>query len=206
MYLNQNSPVAVASPGVVTISHADPAVIGKVAHGLLANTPLTFTTTGHLPAGLALATVYYVCAGATLLANFFAVSTAPGGTPLATTTDGDGNHSAVATDVVAVINVASAKVLGFEVKNTGANALDLFDVYGKFTETGNEVKLSTNAGDYTTPTYPILKASASPVTLAGGATAWFFMDVTGLCEVTLKASSAVGATTLELHGVAKFTV
>lgn len=108
------------------------------------------------------------------------------------------------TDTVLTALVDDAKTFGLEVKNTGANALDVFEVWGKFSDDGNEVLLLSTGANYTTPNYPCLRASGSPVALAAGATAWFFMDVTGLAQVIVKASSAVGATTLEFHGNAKY--
>lgn len=111
---------------------------------------------------------------------------------------------AVATiDAVATINVESAGILSVELKNNGANALDAFEVWGKITPGGQSFKLADLAAHYTGPAYPITRASASPVTLAGGTSAWFFMDVSALSEVTLKASSAVGTTTLDVRAAVK---
>lgn len=75
----------------VTISNADPAVVSWADHGLTAGTPVTFSTTGTLPAGLVAGQVYYVVSPA---AGTFSVAAAPGGTPIETTSAGTGVHTA----------------------------------------------------------------------------------------------------------------
>lgn len=101
----------------VTISQANPGVISWNAHDQLAGTPVFLSTTGSLPAGLTAAikpnsgvfsanrfkqdpTLYYVCAGATLLTNSFTVATslvnALAGTGIQTTSAGSGTHMALA--------------------------------------------------------------------------------------------------------------
>lgn len=205
MFVNlTNVPVALASPGTVTVTAADPAVVAKTAHGLLDGTPLTFTTSSVLPAGIVLGTTYYT---KSIDADHFKLSKTFGGTDwVATTTTGTGTLTATATDVVATINTESVRTLGLEIKNTGSNPLDVFDVYVKMTPDANLVKVSTVATDYTNAVYPITKASASPVTLASAATVWMFMDVTGVAQVVLKASSGTGATKLDIHAATKFMV
>jgi len=112
---------------------------------------------------------------------------------------------AVATiDEVLRVNVNSAKTLGLEVKNSGLNPLDAFDVYGKMSDSGAEFLLLTSAANFTTPVYPCIRASASPVTLASGATEWLFLDVSALSEIIFKASSSTGSTKLDFHGSNKF--
>ena len=61
-------------------------------HGLLAGEPVRFTTTGTLPAGLSLATTYYVIASG-LTANDFKVSATVGGAEIDITDAGSGVHS-----------------------------------------------------------------------------------------------------------------
>lgn len=207
MFINlASAPVALASPGTVTIAASvagAPSVVTKASHGLLAGTPLTFTAGTSLPTGMSATKTYYVAAGATLVAGSFTLVDANGVGVKATDT-GVGVITATCTDVVLTANVQDARVLGCEIKNIGANALDLFSVFGRFSGSGNLVQLAALATDYSNAVYPITKAGGAPVTLAAGATAWFFMDVTGLAEVVLKASSAIGATSLELHATAKF--
>ena len=79
----------------VTITVADPAVITWNNHGLFANQPVTFTTTGELPTGLTAGEIYYVLSDG-LTDNSFSVSATEGGTPVETTVDGSGVHTAVA--------------------------------------------------------------------------------------------------------------
>ena len=63
-------------------------------HGLVANTPITFATTGALPSGLTAGTTYYVLADT---ANTFKVATASGGSPIAFSGSQSGVHTATVT-------------------------------------------------------------------------------------------------------------
>lgn len=67
-------------------------LLTTAGHGLVAAVPVRFTTTGILPAGLALATTYYVIASG-LTANDFKVSATLGGSAVDITSTGTGNHS-----------------------------------------------------------------------------------------------------------------
>lgn len=99
----------------VTISNASPGVVTWASHGLAALAPVFFSTTGALPTGLTAAvppnggafsantykqnpTLYYVCAGASLLTNSFTVATslanALAGTGVNTSSAGSGTHTA----------------------------------------------------------------------------------------------------------------
>jgi hypothetical protein len=104
----------------VTITNASPGVITWNSHGLTAGTPVYFTTTGALPTGLTAATIvggatsartlqasptlYYVCAGGTLLTNSFTVATslanAAAGTGVNTSSAGSGVHTCAANEFV----------------------------------------------------------------------------------------------------------
>lgn len=75
----------------VTISVATPGVITWTGHGLAANTPVVFTTTGALPTGLTAGTTYYV--KTVLDANTFTVSATPGGTVINTSSTQSGVHT-----------------------------------------------------------------------------------------------------------------
>lgn len=75
----------------VTISNASPGVVTKVAHGLVANTPVVFSTTGALPTGLTAGVTYYV--KTVLDADTFTVSATPGGTVVNTSSVGSGTHT-----------------------------------------------------------------------------------------------------------------
>jgi hypothetical protein len=74
----------------VSISFANPTVIGWVAHGLPSGAPVTFTTTGALPAGLTVGATYYVVNPS---ADTFNVAATLGGTAIATTSAGSGTHT-----------------------------------------------------------------------------------------------------------------
>src|ERR1700680_806563 len=68
---------------VVTVTQASPGVFTWPNHGLVAKTPIVFTSTGTLPTGLTAGTVYYVVAGG-LTTNAFEVSAAIAGTAVNT--------------------------------------------------------------------------------------------------------------------------
>jgi hypothetical protein len=78
-----------AGSGIQTAS--TPAVINWASHGLANGTAVGFTTTGTLPAGMALDTVYYVNTATT---NSFQISTATNGPSVVTTSAGSGTHTA----------------------------------------------------------------------------------------------------------------
>lgn len=82
----------------VTISVADPAVVTWTSHGLFANQPIVFSTTGALPTGLTAGTVYYVSSTG-LTADAFSVSATAGGAPIETTAAGTGTQTASAPPV-----------------------------------------------------------------------------------------------------------
>jgi hypothetical protein len=74
----------------VTITIASPGVVSWTAHGLVAGTPIAFSTTGALPTGLAAATTYYVLAPNT---NDFTVSATVGGAAINTSGSQSGVHT-----------------------------------------------------------------------------------------------------------------
>ena len=79
-----------------TVTIANPAVFTDVAHGLLTNDTLIFTTTGALPTGLTAGTTYFVIATG-LTADAFEVSTTQGGAAVITTGTQSGTHSMLVT-------------------------------------------------------------------------------------------------------------
>lgn len=78
--------------GTCTITNASPGVVALVSHGLSANDPVIFSTTGTLPAPLIAGAVYYV--KTVLTADTFTVSLTAGGTVINTTSAGSGTHRA----------------------------------------------------------------------------------------------------------------
>lgn len=79
----------------VTISEATPGVVTWTAHGLANGTPVTLSTTGTLPTGLAPGVTYFVVGTNT---NTFNLAATPGGTAIDTTSAGTGVHTATAQD------------------------------------------------------------------------------------------------------------
>ncbi len=85
-----NSSFATAS-ATVTISNASPGVITWTAHGIAADQPVAFTTTGGLPTGLTASTTYYV--KTVLSVDTFTVSATVGGVVINTSSVGSGVHT-----------------------------------------------------------------------------------------------------------------
>lgn len=75
---------------LTSISNASPAVFTLNNHGLSNGDPLVLSTTGALPTGLTVGTVYYVINATT---NDFNVSTSVGGSAVNTSSAGSGTHS-----------------------------------------------------------------------------------------------------------------
>jgi microcystin-dependent protein len=78
--------------GTATITLATPAVVTSTAHGLIADDTVYFTTSGALPTGLSINTLYFVIA-AGLTANAFELSATSGGAAINTS----GSQSGVQT-------------------------------------------------------------------------------------------------------------
>jgi len=79
----------------VTITIATPGVVTWTNHGLSANDPVQFTTTGALPTGLTAGVVYYVVGGASLTTDTFRVSASAGGAAINTTGSQSGTQTAI---------------------------------------------------------------------------------------------------------------
>lgn len=97
-FLNyRQRPSAAPSPvqSTVTVTIANPAVITWTGHGLTAEQPVYFRTTGALPTGLAVNTAYYVIA-AGLTANSFEVSATIDGAAVITSGGQSGTQTALA--------------------------------------------------------------------------------------------------------------
>lgn len=80
------------SARAVTITLANPAVFTATNHGLTANTPVRFKTTGTLPVGVLADKTYYVLS-AGLTVNTFRVADAPAGTAVIATGTQAGTHT-----------------------------------------------------------------------------------------------------------------
>ena len=97
------------------------------------------------------------------------------------------NAAVTTLEDVATIDVRGAEVLQFSF--TASVTLTAFDVAGRVNAGGGWFTIASAAGDYTGPAHPVLDASGSLVTAAGGATVhWAKIDVRGLESVRLQAS------------------
>jgi microcystin-dependent protein len=82
----------VPSLGTFTVTIATPAVFSLTSHGLTAGDKVYFTTTGALPTGLSVNTIYYVIS-AGLTSSAFEVSATSGGSAINTTGTQSGTHT-----------------------------------------------------------------------------------------------------------------
>jgi hypothetical protein len=78
--------------GTVTVSIASPGVFTRVSHGLDINDTVTLTTTGALPTGLAVNTIYYVVS-TNFTNDTFCLSTTQGGAAINTSGSQSGDHT-----------------------------------------------------------------------------------------------------------------
>ena len=85
---------ALVKTSVATITIATPGVVTWNSHGLSANDPVKFTTTGALPTGLIAGTTYYVV-GASITANTFQLSVTAGAAAIATSGAQSGVQTAI---------------------------------------------------------------------------------------------------------------
>lgn len=104
------------------------------------------------------------------------------------------------TDRVCVIPTGSDPVqrMGIQVTNSGANALDAFQVNVRCGSSTAWTTIASIAGDFSSPVAPLIRTQGAPVSLAAAATCFILLDCFGIHEVELKASAAVGATTLRI--------
>lgn len=150
VYEGQTGYLAVGNRGkfaTVTISQASPGVITWTDHNFLPGFELIFTTTGALPTGLSVNTVYFV--KTVLSANTFTVAATKGGTAINTSSAGSGAHtgSTLATADIADECIAKSRAAGsgtldgiYQVGDDNGMAFGYFDAL-----TGN--KWSVGARD-----------------------------------------------------------
>lgn len=81
------------SSATVTMTIASPCVVSWTSHGCVDGDPFYLTTTGALPTGLSINTVYYV---KYIDANSFNLATTPGGASINTTGSQSGTHTGTA--------------------------------------------------------------------------------------------------------------
>lgn len=85
---------ALVRSATVTMTIASPGVITWTSHGLSANDPVRFTTTGALPTGFVANTTYFVV-GASITTNTFQLSATAGGAAINTSGTQSGVHTAI---------------------------------------------------------------------------------------------------------------
>lgn len=85
--------VICASVGTFTVTIASPGVFTLSSHGFVVGDAVYFTTTGTLPTGLSVDTIYYIIA-AGLTSSAFEVSTTRGGAAVNTSGSQSGTHTA----------------------------------------------------------------------------------------------------------------
>jgi len=79
-------------------------------------------------------------------------------------------------------------------------ALDAFIIQVRSTNVASLATLYSVAGDYTSPKGLLVGASGDLTTIAAAASGWFIMDVDGLYEVVVSASSAnVAGSTVDAY-------
>lgn len=109
-----NGTFATAS-ATITVTIATPGVVTWTAHGLSANAPVSFETTGALPTGLTEGTIYYVV-GASITADTFQVSATSGGAAINTSGSQSGTHTGYHGWGVVATSGASATITGGELQ------------------------------------------------------------------------------------------
>jgi hypothetical protein len=84
------------STSTVTVTIASPAVVTWTGHGLIANAPVVFSSTGTLPTGITAGTAYFVV-GSTITANTFEIATSIANAKAGTAVSTSGTQSGVHT-------------------------------------------------------------------------------------------------------------
>jgi len=98
------------------------------------------------------------------------------------------------TDILEM-DVSQINRLAMEIRNTGAQAFDVFIVQGKVHPDSAYVTLLSAAADYTTPAGIVVDASGDLTILGAGATGWLIIDVLGFQKIKLQASANVAGAT-----------
>lgn len=176
----------IAPSGTFTVTIASPGVFTKTGHGYVAGDKLSFTTTGALPTGLAVATDYYVIA-AGLTTDAFEVATTPGGSAVNTSGSQSGTHTVYASafgmgdgsttfnlpDLRSKIPVGRAssaptQTLTFSGAQRSSNAITILDTV--FPAQGQLVQLTTTGalptGLSLATDYYIIRVSSTSISFA----------------------------------------
>jgi hypothetical protein len=113
--LSDNGTKTATVAGTCTISNASPAVI-TITNTCAAGDQVVFSTTGGLPTGLTVGTIYYVIA-AGLSSSSFEVSTTLGGSAVNTSSGGSGTQTATIEHTLATDTNNGTFVLELETSN-----------------------------------------------------------------------------------------
>ncbi len=102
----------------------------------------------------------------------------------------------------ATIPVEGLEQIGIEILNdAGGSDLDALNVDFLFHPDATDwYTVATAGADYTTPVWPVLKASADPTGLTAGSSVGIVLDVRAAYQVRIQASSALNPTTLTVQG------
>jgi len=105
-----------------------------------------------------------------------------------------------AADIIEFIIPPGSTHMGVQIKNShGATAFDAFNILRQMHPDGAWETIADAAGDYTTPQSPIIEASASPVTLAAGASVYLRIEVKGMWAIKFQASGNGGVSEAEVY-------
>lgn len=106
-------------------------------------------------------------------------------------------------EAVSVAATGNTTLLELSVINTSrlmlqvtptTNALDAFIIQGRAHPDAVYSTLASAAADYTTPNYPVLKASGDLASLAADAVGWAIINTEGLESIKVLASAAAAGT------------
>ncbi len=97
------------------------------------------------------------------------------------------NRDVEASEIIALIDVGGCRTLTLAFALTG-HALTAFTVEYQLYGSGLWIPMVSVAGDFTTPNYPVKKASGSLVTAAASTTQWLILDVEGFSAARIKAA------------------
>jgi len=109
--------------------------------------------------------------------------------------------AAATTDDLKTIYLDHMTTARVAVTETGnAVNLDAFEIEYKFHEDGEWISVAAAAGDYTTPTSPVIAASGDLASLVKDTAGWVVLDVRGVYAVKFSASGNAGIVTITLEG------
>ncbi len=137
---------ALGSRSTVTLTIASPCVVTWTAHGLSADQPVVFTTTGALPTGLTAGTTYYVKSPGT---DTFQVSATAGGSAINTSGSQSGTHTAGSGALAVNYNLPPLQNPDEWVPTFATNRWAMFDeVNGSSTSNAESLRVTLQPGSF----------------------------------------------------------